>query len=94
MVMAGINGGGKGRPESFSIFINGGGRNQWWRWLEKVPLEPVQVFDLNGNAILLSDSWEDIKAVVAFARHFGYFYYPPQKNSMSKQTSKETNSEQ
>ncbi|KAM7508317.1 hypothetical protein LguiA_018770 [Lonicera macranthoides] len=67
---------------------------QWKSPKSMEPLEPVQVFDLNGNAILLSDSWEDIKAVVAFARHFGYFYYPPQKNSMSKQTSKETNSEQ
>ncbi|KAM7464132.1 hypothetical protein LguiA_032253 [Lonicera macranthoides] len=34
-------------------------------------LERVQVFDLNGNAILLSDLWKDRKAVVAFARHFG-----------------------
>ena len=34
------------------------------------------MFYLNGNAILLSDLWKDRKAVVAFARHFGYLYYP------------------
>lgn len=33
------------------------------------------MYDLNGNAILLSHLWKDRKAVVAFARHFGYFYY-------------------
>lgn len=34
-------------------------------------LETVKVFDLNGNAIPISDLWKDRKAVVAFARHFG-----------------------
>ncbi|KAL7611757.1 thioredoxin-like protein AAED1, chloroplastic [Lactuca sativa] len=34
-------------------------------------LERVEVFDLNGNSILISDLWKDRKAVVAFARHFG-----------------------
>lgn len=36
-------------------------------------LESVKVFDLNGNGIPISDLWKDRKAVVAFARHFGYF---------------------
>ena len=35
-------------------------------------LDTVQVFDLTGNAIPISDLWKDRKAVVAFARHFGY----------------------
>lgn len=34
-------------------------------------LDDVQVFDLNGNAVSISDLWKDRKAVVAFARHFG-----------------------
>eukprot|EP00262_Sarcandra_glabra_P002072 TRINITY_DN1232_c0_g1_i1.p1 TRINITY_DN1232_c0_g1~~TRINITY_DN1232_c0_g1_i1.p1 ORF type:complete len:247 (-),score=45.10 TRINITY_DN1232_c0_g1_i1:304-1044(-) len=34
-------------------------------------LEKVEVFDLNGKAIPLTDLWKDRKAVVAFARHFG-----------------------
>ncbi|XP_047332137.1 thioredoxin-like protein AAED1, chloroplastic [Impatiens glandulifera] len=34
-------------------------------------LDRVQVFDLSGNSILISDLWKDRKAVVAFARHFG-----------------------
>jgi hypothetical protein len=34
-------------------------------------LDTVNVFDLNGNAIPISDLWKDRKAVVAFARHFG-----------------------
>lgn len=34
-------------------------------------LERVQVFDLNGKSILISDLWKERKAVVAFARHFG-----------------------
>ncbi|KAK2647683.1 hypothetical protein Ddye_015172 [Dipteronia dyeriana] len=34
-------------------------------------LDTVKVFDLNGNAIPISDLWKDRKAVVAFARHFG-----------------------
>lgn len=34
-------------------------------------LDRVQVFDLNGNGIPVSDLWKDRKAVVAFARHFG-----------------------
>ncbi|KAI5639452.1 hypothetical protein M9H77_00593 [Catharanthus roseus] len=34
-------------------------------------LDSVQVFDLNGNTISISDLWKDRKAVVAFARHFG-----------------------
>lgn len=34
-------------------------------------LDTVEVFDLNGNAIPISDLWKDRKAVVAFARHFG-----------------------
>ena len=36
-------------------------------------LQRVEVFDLNGNSVLISDLWKDRKAVVAFARHFGYF---------------------
>ncbi|KAK3000721.1 hypothetical protein RJ639_021642 [Escallonia herrerae] len=38
---------------------------------DKNLLEKVQVFDLNGKAILISDLWKNRKAVVAFARHFG-----------------------
>ncbi|KAG2690330.1 hypothetical protein I3760_09G180900 [Carya illinoinensis] len=34
-------------------------------------LDTVKVFDLDGNAIPISDLWKDRKAVVAFARHFG-----------------------
>ncbi|XP_039131928.1 thioredoxin-like protein AAED1, chloroplastic [Dioscorea cayenensis subsp. rotundata] len=34
-------------------------------------LGKVEVYDLNGNAVPLSDLWRDRKAVVAFARHFG-----------------------
>ncbi|KAJ0657426.1 putative peroxiredoxin-like 2A/B/C, Thioredoxin-like superfamily [Helianthus annuus] len=34
-------------------------------------LERVEVFDLNGNSVLISDLWKDRKVVVAFARHFG-----------------------
>ncbi|KAG6643050.1 thioredoxin-like protein AAED1, chloroplastic [Carya illinoinensis] len=34
-------------------------------------LDTVKVFDLNGNAIPISDLWKDRKAIVAFARHFG-----------------------
>ncbi|KAL3531884.1 hypothetical protein ACH5RR_005405 [Cinchona calisaya] len=34
-------------------------------------LDSVEVFDLNGNKIAISDLWKDRKAVVAFARHFG-----------------------
>ncbi|CAK7342916.1 unnamed protein product [Dovyalis caffra] len=34
-------------------------------------LDTVEVFDLNGYAIPISDLWKDRKAVVAFARHFG-----------------------
>ncbi|PSS23686.1 Thioredoxin-like protein [Actinidia chinensis var. chinensis] len=34
-------------------------------------LDRVQVFDLNGNSVPISDLWKDRKAVVAFARHFG-----------------------
>ncbi|KAK9289624.1 hypothetical protein L1049_007782 [Liquidambar formosana] len=34
-------------------------------------LDRVEVFDLNGNGIPISDLWKDRKAVVAFARHFG-----------------------
>ncbi|OWM64582.1 hypothetical protein CDL15_Pgr020549 [Punica granatum] len=34
-------------------------------------LDKVEVFDLNGNAVPISDLWKDRKAVVAFARHFG-----------------------
>ncbi|PWA64377.1 thioredoxin superfamily protein [Artemisia annua] len=34
-------------------------------------LERVEVFDVNGKSILISDLWKDRKAVVAFARHFG-----------------------
>lgn len=30
------------------------------------------MFDLNGKSVLISDLWKDRKAVVAFARHFGY----------------------
>jgi hypothetical protein len=36
-------------------------------------LELVKVFDLEGNGIPISDLWKDRKAVVAFARHFGWF---------------------
>lgn len=35
-------------------------------------LDVVQVFDLDGKAIPISDLWKNRKAVVAFARHFGY----------------------
>ncbi|CDP06693.1 unnamed protein product [Coffea canephora] len=31
----------------------------------------VQVFDLNGSRVAISELWRDRKAVVAFARHFG-----------------------
>lgn len=34
-------------------------------------IDDVQVFDLNGNAVSISNLWKDRKAVVAFARHFG-----------------------
>ncbi|WCJ34598.1 Thioredoxin superfamily protein [Euphorbia peplus] len=34
-------------------------------------LDTVQVFDLDGNGIPISDIWKHRKAVVAFARHFG-----------------------
>ncbi|KAJ9540371.1 hypothetical protein OSB04_026877 [Centaurea solstitialis] len=34
-------------------------------------LERVEVFDLNGKSMMISDLWKDRKAVVAFARHFG-----------------------
>lgn len=34
-------------------------------------LDTAKVFDLNGNAVLISDLWKDRKAVIAFARHFG-----------------------
>ncbi|KAL7170023.1 hypothetical protein ACSBR2_034968 [Camellia fascicularis] len=34
-------------------------------------LDTIQVFDLNGNGVPISDLWKDRKAVVAFARHFG-----------------------
>lgn len=34
-------------------------------------LQRVEVFDLNGISLLISDLWKDRKAVVAFARHFG-----------------------
>lgn len=34
-------------------------------------LDGVQVFDLNGSKVAISDLWKDRKAVVAFARHFG-----------------------
>ncbi|KAG7964605.1 hypothetical protein I3843_09G178700 [Carya illinoinensis] len=32
-------------------------------------LDTVNVFDLNGNALLISNLWKDRKAVMAFARH-------------------------
>lgn len=38
-------------------------------------LDTVKVYDVNGNAIPISDLWKDRKAVVAFARHFGWSYY-------------------
>lgn len=34
-------------------------------------LDSVQVFDLDGNKVAISDLWKNRKAVVAFARHFG-----------------------
>lgn len=34
-------------------------------------LDSVQVLDLDGNGIPISNLWKDRKAVVAFARHFG-----------------------
>lgn len=37
-------------------------------------LDTVKVFDLNGNEIPISDLWKDRKAVVAFARHFGWLF--------------------
>ena len=38
-------------------------------------LERVKVFDLNGKSMMISDLWKDRKAVVAFARHFGYAFH-------------------
>lgn len=35
-------------------------------------LEGVQVFDLTGKPFPIANLWKDRKAVVAFARHFGY----------------------
>lgn len=37
-------------------------------------LDKVEVFDLNGNVIPISDLWKERKAVVAFARHFGLVF--------------------
>ncbi|CAL9085650.1 unnamed protein product [Musa acuminata var. zebrina] len=34
-------------------------------------LESVEVLDLTGKAIRITDLWRDRKAVIAFARHFG-----------------------
>lgn len=34
-------------------------------------LENVEVFDITGKAIRITDLWRDRKAVIAFARHFG-----------------------
>lgn len=34
-------------------------------------LDNVEVFDLNGQGMPISDLWKDRRAVVAFARHFG-----------------------
>ncbi|XAR50984.1 hypothetical protein NMG60_11005465 [Bertholletia excelsa] len=34
-------------------------------------LDGVQVFDLEGRGVAISDLWKDRKAVLAFARHFG-----------------------
>ncbi|KAK9169029.1 hypothetical protein Syun_001169 [Stephania yunnanensis] len=34
-------------------------------------LDKVEVFDLDGKEIALTDLWKDRKTVVAFARHFG-----------------------
>ncbi|KAK4342966.1 hypothetical protein RND71_038782 [Anisodus tanguticus] len=34
-------------------------------------LDDVQVFDLKGQGVPISDLWKDRKAVIAFARHFG-----------------------
>lgn len=35
-------------------------------------LQGVEVFDLSGKAVPVVDLWKDRKAVVAFARHFGW----------------------
>ncbi|XP_020522952.1 thioredoxin-like protein AAED1, chloroplastic isoform X2 [Amborella trichopoda] len=34
-------------------------------------LEGVEVYDLNGNAVPITNLWKERKAVIAFARHFG-----------------------
>lgn len=36
------------------------------------PLDEVEVLNLSGNAVPISDLWKDRRAVVAFARHFGF----------------------
>jgi hypothetical protein len=37
-------------------------------------LQGVEVFDLSGKAVPIVDLWKDRKAVVAFARHFGWIF--------------------
>lgn len=38
----------------------------------KVSLDDVKVLDLWGKEIPVTDLWKERKAVIAFARHFGY----------------------
>nr|CAB3496273.1 unnamed protein product [Digitaria exilis] len=35
-------------------------------------LQGVEVFDLSGEAVPIVDLWRNRKAVIAFARHFGF----------------------
>jgi hypothetical protein len=35
-------------------------------------VQGVEVFDLSSKAVPIVDLWKDRKAVVAFARHFGW----------------------
>ncbi|KAG7964612.1 hypothetical protein I3843_09G179100 [Carya illinoinensis] len=46
-------------------------------------LDTVKVFDLNGNALLISDLWKDRKAVMAFARHSGCVFCRKQANYLA-----------
>ncbi|KAF5770339.1 putative peroxiredoxin-like 2A/B/C, Thioredoxin-like superfamily [Helianthus annuus] len=58
------------RPVSAAVTSSTGGTSQTSIETGSL-LERVEVFDLNGKSILISDLWKDRKAVVAFARHFG-----------------------
>lgn len=48
----------------------------------KDSLDRVVVYDLNGNEIPIFDLWKDRKAVVAFARHFGWLFEALCSNSL------------